>query len=229
MNIFAVDSSSSAASAAILRDGVVVAESYCDVGLTHSETLMPLCDETFRRAGLTPRDMDYFAVSSGPGSFTGLRIGAGVLKGMAFAVSKPCVAVPTLEALAYGALGCERTIAAVCDARRGRVYAALFSQDGERVGRLCADEAMSIEQLGERIAGKRVLFIGDAAGLCYNELRDKADCLVAAVNVRLVRASDVALAALSHIDAGDICTANELAPDYLAPSQAERNYKEKHQ
>ncbi|MEG2259910.1 MAG: tRNA (adenosine(37)-N6)-threonylcarbamoyltransferase complex dimerization subunit type 1 TsaB, partial [Oscillospiraceae bacterium] len=110
MIIFAVDSSSCAGSAAVYKDGTILAESFANVGLTHSETLMVLCDEVFRRSGIGPCDVDYFAVTSGPGSFTGLRIGMGTVKGMAFATRKPCVAVPTPEALACGLAPCDRLI-----------------------------------------------------------------------------------------------------------------------
>ena len=115
MIIFSLDSSSKSASAAVVRDGVILSESFANIGLTHSETLLELCDEALRRASVTPREVDFFAVTSGPGSFTGLRIGMGLIKGMAFATKKPCVGVPTFEALAFGVLGTKRTVVATCD------------------------------------------------------------------------------------------------------------------
>lgn len=226
MTIFAADSSSAACSAAILRDGRIVAESYSNVGLTHSETFMVVCDEVFGRAGLEPSDMDYFAITSGPGSFTGLRIGMGAIKGMAFAAAKPCVAVPTLEALAWGCLGGDRTVVATCDARQRRVFAAAFSVRDE-VRELAPVRALPIVELGEIHKNDRVLFVGDAALLCYTELKNKLDCRAAMPANQYVRAANVAVAASYKVERGLICSAGELAPDYAQPSQAERNRRER--
>ncbi len=226
MTIFAADSSSAACSAAILRDGVVLAESYANVGLTHSETFMVVCDEVFRRAALRPADMDYFSITCGPGSFTGLRIGMGAVKGMAFAVSKPCVAVPTLEALAWGCAGNARDVVATCDARQRRVFAAVYGVAGA-VRELSPARVLPVDGLEALCAGKPVLFAGDAARLCYDALKGRMDCAVAPPAQQYVRASNVAAAALARIERGLFCDAAGLAPDYLQPSQAERNRKER--
>ncbi len=226
MTVFAVDASSVSASATVIADGELRAESFANVGLTHSETLLPICDEAFKRAGVTPADIDYFAVTSGPGSFTGLRIGMGVVKGFAFAVNKPCVAVPTFEALAYGMLGAERTVVTVSDARRSRVYCASFSCEKE-VHRINEDAILTLDELGESLSGKKVVFVGDAAEICYNYLAKKLDCAHLCVSQRLLRASSVAAAALVHIDAGDTVSANELKPSYVQLSSAEINLQRK--
>lgn len=224
--IFAAEAATCAAGAAIVRDGRLLAESYADIGLTHSQTLMELCDEVFTRAGLTPNEVDYFAVSNGPGSFTGLRIALGTIKGMAFASGKPCVAVPTLEAVSFGARPCERVVVPVLDARRGRVYCAAFEIITEP-RRLFDDAVMTYAELGAALEGKRVFFIGDAAEICYNELKSALDCSCAPPERAMPRASWTAYAAAERIARGQICSAGELAASYLQPSQAERVLRER--
>ena len=226
MTVFAVDSSSKAASAALLCDGVLRAESYADVGLTHSETLLELCDEVFRRAKLTPADVDLFAVTAGPGSFTGLRIGMGIIKGMAFAADKPCVAVPTLEAVAFGMCPTDRVVVPVCDARRGRVYCGAFRCDGEPE-RLFDDCVLTYAELGEKLAGQRVLFAGDAAQACCRELGGVLDGAVPSPARALPRAGCAAVAAVRLAGRGAAVGAGALKPSYLQISQAERTQKEK--
>lgn len=228
MILFALDSATGAAGAAVWQDGRILAESYADIGLTHSQTLMPLCDEVFRRTGLTPADVDCFAVTDGPGSFTGLRIGIGTIKGMAFAADKPCVPVSTLEALAWNVCGSTRTAVALCDARRGRVYHAAFAVEQE-VRRLCEDTVVDIAQLPELYRQTPVLLIGDAARLCYNEVHETMDCALPAPGNLMPRAASVAAAAALRARRGDTVLAGELAPRYIQIPQAERERKEREQ
>ena len=220
--IFACESSARAASAAVLRDGALLCEYYADVGLTHSQTLMELCDEAFRRASLDPADADVFAASSGPGSFTGLRIGLGIIKGLAFAALKPCAGVPALEALAYGARPTDRVAVPVLDARRGRVYAARFEMSEGAPRRLSEDGIFELSELADMLAGERVFFIGDAAEICYNKLKNAVDCVCSPPERSLPRASWTALAAARMEAEGRLCTASGLCASYLQPSQAER-------
>ncbi len=220
MMLFACDSSGRAASAAIYRDGEPVCERFLDAGLTHSETLLPLCDEVFKESGLLPVNMDYFAVTTGPGSFTGLRIGVGTVKGMAFAADKSCVAVPTLEAYGYSHPEFNGTIVPVCDARRGRVYCAAFDTLNGNVKRVIADCAVPVEGLSALLAGKNnILFVGDAARLCYNTFENKG---YADFDETLMNASWVVAAALIKVKQGKVVSADALRPDYLQLSQAER-------
>lgn len=222
MIIFSLDSSSKSASAAVVRDGVILSESFANIGLTHSETLLELCDEALRRASVTPREVDFFAVTSGPGSFTGLRIGMGLIKGMAFATKKPCVGVPTFEALAFGVLGTKRTVVATCDARRGRVYCAAFSAE-KKVERIFDDCVLSLDELCEKLQGKQVVFVGDAAEICYNHMNDKIDCARVSGGSVMVRAGNVGLSAIGYIQTGATVDAAELKPSYVQLTQAEQN------
>ena len=126
MTFFGLDTAGRTVSAALLQDGQLVCESFLNTGLTHSETLMGLVDGAFRSAGLGPADVDVWGVCSGPGSFTGLRIGLAAVKGMAFPTGALCAPVSTLEALAQGCPGGEGTVLTALDARRGQVYWAAF-------------------------------------------------------------------------------------------------------
>jgi tRNA threonylcarbamoyladenosine biosynthesis protein TsaB len=227
MIIFGVDSATRAGSAAVWQDGRLLAESYADVGLTHSETLMVLCDEVFRRAKLSPDEVDYYAVTSGPGSFTGLRIGMGTVKGLALATGKKCVAVSTLETLAWNVAPSDRTVVSVLDARRNRVYHAAFQVAEGFVNRQCEDGVVQVEALMAVHAGQRVVFIGDAAQMCYNTLRDSLDCVLPPIGNRLPRAAALCAAARHKIEQGAVLTAGQLKPDYIQIPQAERELKQR--
>ena len=225
MNIFALDSSGSAASAAVLRDGRVIAESFCDVGLTHSVTLLEICDQVFKRASLSPADIDLYALSEGPGSFTGLRIGASLLKGFAMPSDIPCAGVSTLEAISHGISSPGAVIVPVCDARRDRVYCAAF-RDEER---LLDDRTEEISALPSVLASlvTSFVFTGDAAEKTVSLLGDALDCTAAPQHLRMCRASAVGAVAFRMYAEGSIIKAAELAPKYHQLSQAERERNRK--
>ena len=129
MLILAMESTAKAASVALVRDGVLVAQSTQCSGLTHSRTLLPMAEQALRQSGLTLRDMDAVAVARGPGSFTGIRIGVSAAKGLCWGADKPAVGVSTLEAMAWNAVDCARPGSLICcamDARRSQIYNALF-------------------------------------------------------------------------------------------------------
>ena len=146
---------SSAVSAAVcLTDGQkLVAASFQNCGLTHSRTLLPMAEQLLDNVGLTPRELDGFAVAAGPGSFTGIRIGVATVKGLSFGTDKPCVGVSTLEAMAYNLIGMTGTVSCVMDARAGQVYNARFRLNGTGAPeRLTPGRALTIAALGEEIA-----------------------------------------------------------------------------
>ena len=170
MLILGIDSSASAASAALVENGRLLGESYVNTKQTHSQTLLPMVETLLRSLQRSCKDLDALAVSHGPGSFTGVRIGVSCVKGMAFPNSTPCVGISTLEAIAYGGLAWEGAVlCAVMDARCGQVYNALFRANQGRLQRITEDRALSIEQLGEECRGfqEPVLLLGDGAELCY--------------------------------------------------------------
>ena len=222
MKIFAVDSSAKVAAAAVCTQEKILAQTVLDTGLTHSQTLMPLCADLLKNAGIALADLDAFAVAAGPGSFTGLRIGLAAVKGMAYALNKPCYPVSTLEALAYNLTGFAGVACPVMDARRNQVYNALFTLSPEGVVRLCDDRAISIAALAEELAeiSQTVWLCGDGAQLCYDTMPNRpSNVLLAPIALRLQKASGVAAAAFR---VGQAVSARELVPSYLRLPQAER-------
>lgn len=225
MKILAVDSSAVSAGCAVLEDGKIIAESFVKVGLTHSETLLPMVSNTLANAKISSEDIDCYAVSAGPGSFTGIRIGVAAIKGMAFTRNIPCIGVSTLEAIAWNGLGFEGVICAAMDARRNQVYNALFLFEENKLVRLCDDRAISINELTDELThdNGQIYLAGDGAELCYNAMRDKLpDIKLTPENLRYQRGFGVAMAAQRIYSAEGVKSPEELIPVYLRPSQAER-------
>ena len=222
MKILAVDTSAVCASVAVTEDGKILSESSINTGLTHSRTLMPMIDSVLRNGEIAMDSIDVFACSVGPGSFTGIRIGVAAIKGLCDALSKKCVPVSTLEALAYNLLGRSCTAVSVMDARCNQVYCAIFNVQGETVTRLTDDMALKIDDLGEMLKSyENIIFVGDGAKLCHKALGyDKAPA-----NCEYQHGSSVCFAAMNHID--EALESKELLPVYLRLPQAERELKAK--
>ncbi len=229
MKILAVDSSAKSGSVAILEDGKNIAEFYINAKLTHSQTLMPMIEWALKSTNLKTQDIDCFAVSVGPGSFTGLRIGISCVKGLAFAENKPCVAVSTLEGLSRN-ISQPSVICSVMDARCSQVYTAQFEFDGENYTRLTPDEAISVSELKEKLKKieKNIILVGDGAQMCYNVLKDTCKNLtISSENVRFQRAFGVAQVAFDEVHRGNTISSDSLVPIYLRLPQAERELLKK--
>lgn len=231
MKILALESSAVACSACLTEDDFLIAQSYENSGMTHSVTLLPMAEELLKRANLSEKDIDVFAVAAGPGSFTGVRIGVSTCKGLAWALDKPCAKVSTLEAMAWGTVALPGILCPVMDARREQVYNALFSFDGERLTQLTPDRAISLEELElELRKGGRYILVGDGAQLCYDRLSGSGlELVLTPPNLRYQSAWGVARAALELAKRGELVSAGELAPEYHRLSQAERERLEKEQ
>lgn len=233
MTILAIDSSAVTAGCAVVNDERLLASGFVNIGLTHSQTLMDLIARTLSNSGLTLGDIDCVAVSNGPGSFTGVRIGVAAAKGIAFTENMQCAAVSTLEAIAYGAEGLEGYCCAVMDARREQVYNAIFRM-GEVVERVTEDRAVSIEQLGkelEQLEGT-VWLCGDGARLCFEKMSTVPGLCgkvrLAPEQLRYQNGCGVARAAQAAIAQG-LCDGASLSPVYLRLPQAERELRAKKQ
>ena len=222
MRILALESSAKAASAAISENGRLVCQYWQASGLTHSRTLLYMAESMLKNLEFTMDGIDAIAVANGPGSFTGIRIGAAAAKGLAWGAGKPVIGVSTLEAMSYHLSDREGVvICPVMDARRDQVYNAKFIARGGELERLCPDRAISIEQLvSEAEADEKTYFlVGDGAEMCYNILSERiADVRLAPETLRLQSAYGVAMAA-KH---GTAVSPDELSPNYLRLSQAER-------
>lgn len=223
MMLLSVDSSATPASVCLFEDGKVIADYYLNNGLTHSQTLMAMTESVLKISGKSTKEIDVYAVNSGPGSFTGVRIGVSAVKGMAYALEKPCVAISTLESMAYLFRGCHAIICACMDARRQQVYNALFRVDGNKVERLCEDRAIAVKELLEDLPseGQEIILVGDGAAL-VDQQTDNPSVRLAPVHLRYQRASSVAMAAVEKYNRGEAVSPAALMPRYLRLSQAER-------
>ena len=223
MLILALESSAKAASAALCRDGVLIAQSQQCSGLTHSCTLLPMAEQMLKNTDTKLAEVDAIAVARGPGSFTGVRIGVSTAKGLAWGAQKPAIGVSTLEAMAYHGLaaGEGALVCAAMDARRSQIYNALFEIWGGKPVRLCEDRAISLAELGEELGKmqKSAFLVGDGAQLCYNTCLDMGiPAVLAPGNLVSQSAWGVAMAAFGQTPV----PAEELLPVYLRLSQAER-------
>lgn len=230
MNILALETSAKAASVALCRDEFLVAESYQNSGLTHSRTLMPLCEDLLKNCGTSLSEVDLIAVANGPGSFTGVRIGIATAKGLAWPEEKPCLGVSTLEAMAWNLCGVEGVVCCAMDARRKQVYNALFRMTPRGPERLTEDRAIALEELFTDPRLENALAVGDGAELCLNAARERGQTLrLAPPNLRFQHAYGVARCALERWRAGARGGGAELAANYLRLSQAERERLEREQ
>ncbi len=233
MLILALDSTALAASVALCENEKLLAEFTIHTGHTHSETLLPMVEATLGVTGHTVNDVDLFACTAGPGSFTGVRIGAATLKGLAFGRGKPCIGVSTLESLARNALPSEGVICPAMNARREQVYNALFRSNGETLERLCEDRPIAIADLGREFAelapDAPIYLTGDGAELVYQALSASLGQCLRMLPERLLHQSGyiTAQVALQLYRDGVRTTDAELSPVYLRPSQAERMRAEK--
>ena len=225
MRILALETSAKAVSAAITEDGRVLASGYQDTGLTHSRTLMPIVEHLFQNSGLSPESVDAIAVAVGPGSFTGIRIGVSAAKGLAFALDKPAVGVSTLAAMARNAAFAGGLIVCAMDARRQQVYNALFAAEDGVLTRLTPDRAVSLADLAEELRGdpRPKTVVGDGAAMCADFLEAAGvPCRLAPPHLVMQNAMSVALEAEALAAQGGLVSAQDLAPVYLRPPQAER-------
>lgn len=238
MKILAVDTSGASASCAVTQDGRVLAETTLNSGRTHASHLVPMIDGLLGLLGLKPADMDAFAVSVGPGSFTGLRIGAVTMKSMAYASNRPLAGISTLEAMAFCMPPSAGIVCPLLDARNRQVYAALYRVEGGAPVLSGEESGLPVEALAEamKTVGEPVLLTGDAADLWRDFLADATGLPVRAASgsFHLTRAAAVGLLAEARIasaqsaaDAGEpealaALSAFAVNPQYLRKSQAER-------
>lgn len=231
MRILAVESSAAPASCCVWEDGKIVAKAGQHGALTHSQTLLPLCEQVLAGAKLTVRDLDAIAVAAGPGSFTGVRIGVAAVKGLAFADAIPCIPVSTLGAMARltEGLPMSGTVCAVMDARCGQVYTARFALQDGVLTRLTADEALSLSDLAAQLseADTPIVLVGDGAALCHTALQNEVrDLHLLPSTYRYQDAVGVAAEAAS-LGMTAAIPPEQLLPHYLRLPQAERELRAK--
>lgn len=231
MKILAIDSSSLVVAVAVVDDEKVLAEYIVNYKKTHSQTLLPMLGEISKMIDLDLNEIDAIAVSGGPGSFTGLRIGSATAKGLGLALKKPLIHIPTLEAMAYNFYDTEKLICPIMDARRGQVYAGIYTFVDNEFKTVMDQTPMMMEELMAKIneLNKEVIFLGDGVPIFKEYIDENATVHVeyAPAHLSRQRASSVGALGLKYYAAGKIETADAHEPDYLRLSQAERELKEK--
>lgn len=247
MKILGLDSSGLVASVAVVENDCLLAEYTVNYKKTHSQTLLPMLDELRRMTELDLETIDAIAVASGPGSFTGLRIGSATAKGLGLALERPLVEVPTLEGLAYNLLGTDRAVCPLMDARRNQVYTGVYeflaeSAEGKEngilqetfrmqsiLGQCAVDISVILEKLNE--IGRPVIFLGDGVPVYREKIEEGMKvpyCFASSLHNRQ-RASAVAALGAVYFAQGKTVTAAEHQPEYLRKSQAEREAAEREQ
>ena len=231
MKILALESSGLVAGIAVAEDDSLLGEYTINYKKTHSQTLLPMLDEVAKMIELDLNTVDAIAVSAGPGSFTGLRIGSATAKGLGLALDKPLLHVPTVDALACNLWGCESLICPLMDARRNQTYTGIYSFDNGELQVIREQCAVGISDIIGQISeiGQPVVFLGDGVPVfsSYIEENCKAPYLFAPAHMNKQRAGSVAWLGMQYAKAGKLETAAEHRPDYLRMSQAERERKER--
>lgn len=236
MKILAVDSSGNTASVAVYIDGVITALNSVNNNKTHSQTLLPMIEHAMKQAGIDVLELNAVAAAEGPGSFTGLRIGASTVKGLSFAAGVPVVPVSTLAALAYNFAGMGGIICPVMDARRGQVYSAAYSFSGDCgdiINEIYGPRALALDEvlvtLCDNHPDDRVIFLGDGVLVHENRIREvmKYRAYIALSHQRFQSAASVAMLAAQMYESGKYVDGADFEPIYLRLSQAERERMEK--
>ncbi|MBQ9116890.1 MAG: tRNA (adenosine(37)-N6)-threonylcarbamoyltransferase complex dimerization subunit type 1 TsaB [Clostridia bacterium] len=240
MKILAIDTTAKTAAIAVTDGKRLLASVTLNTPSTHSVTVLPMVEKLLSEAGMTVSDVDLFACSAGPGSFTGVRIGVSLLKGLAFGTDKPCVGVSSLYALAHNATLADGIICPVMDARRNQLYNALFRCEFGRLTRLTEDRLITADELKKELMriDLPVRFVGDGCAIAERQIISASDTYgrlsVVPELYRWQNGYSVAMAALEkyqlaldeNADMREF-TASSLSPVYLRASQAEREREEK--
>jgi len=231
MNILGIDSSGLVASVALQSDDKLVGEYTIHNKKTHSQTLLPMIHDMLEMADVSVKELDAIAIASGPGSFTGLRIGAATAKGLGGALSIPLIAVPTLEGLAYNLAGAEALVCPIMDARRQQTYTGLYDFTDGRMNTILPQCVVMIEEIVDQIneLGRRVIFLGDGVDVFRDYINEhvKVDYDFAPAMCNKQRASAVACLGQVLYEQGRVENAADHKPEYLRLSQAERERQEK--
>jgi len=228
LKVLAIETSTMAGSVALVDGDELVSEYLLNIDITHSERLLLAIDCVTQDSKISIDKVDGFAVSVGPGSFTGLRIGVSTIKGLAYAANKPVVGISTLDALAENISFTDYLTCPILDARKKQVYTALYNRDAKnRLIKLTPDLVIDPRELLKKIQEK-VVFLGDAIKVYHTlikeVLRDMA--FFAPLNLRLPRAANIAKLSLDQFKKNNTLDLNTFTPFYVRPSDAEEKFKE---
>lgn len=231
MKILALDSSGLVASVAVVEDDNLLGEYTINYKKTHSQTLLPMLDAMGKMLELDLSTIDAVAVAAGPGSFTGLRIGAATAKGIGLALDKPMIPVSTVDALAWNLWGSGGLVCPLMDARRGQVYTGLYAFEDGEMKILHPADAIAVEQIVEECngSGKNITFLGDGVAVYRSRIEEQIQVphFYAPAHLNKQRAGAVAALGSIKYKKGETVSAEELVPVYLRLSQAERERAER--
>ena len=231
MKLLVLESSGLVASVALMEENSMICEFTMNHKKTHSQTLLPMVDEMMKITGFNKKELDAVAISKGPGSFTGLRIGSATAKGLAQALNIPVVSISSLEGLAANLYGTSDLICPIMDARRSQVYAGIFQYEGERLETRMEDDAIAVADLIEILnqKGEPVILLGDGVPV-YGKLLEeglKVPYRFAPAHMNRQRAGAVGVLAVQYYKEGKEEYSRDHKPEYLRKSQAERELLEK--
>ena len=234
MKILALDSSGLVASAALVEDDNLIAEYTIQYKKTHSQTLLPMLEEIRDMVELDLNTVDAIAVAAGPGSFTGLRIGSATAKGLAFALNKPIVPVPTVDGLAWQMYGTDALVCPIMDARRSQVYTGiyefLYKEDKYDMNVIVEQYATAFDEVAERLneLERKVVFLGDGVPVFRERMAEvmRVPYSLAPANRNRQSAACIAVLGSQYYALGRVESGARHAPVYLRPSQAERERAE---
>lgn len=228
MNILAIDTSTAVLSVAIVSDDKVLAEYSINNLKMHSQKIMLVIDEVLKCCNMGIEDIDCYAVATGPGSFTGLRIGICTIKGFAYATEKPVVGIPTLDGLAANVLTLNNLICSIIDARNDQVYTAVYRYDEEKQIPVCITDymAIAVDELLDILEkmGQSITVVGEASNLYGNRFLERlgSRCIIAPPHLNLCKASSISRLASLKAKSGNVQQSTDLLPFYIRQSQAER-------
>lgn len=233
MNLLAIDASGIAGSVAYIKDGKLAGEYYICDKLTHSQTIMPMLEDMKALLNINLEEVDAVAVTSGPGSFTGLRIGVTTAKALALALEVPIIGVPTLDTIAHAMVYTDYLICPIMDARRNQVYTALYKWETDTLKRLTEHMAVDIEEYITKLSdrGEKIIFLGDGVSVYENIIKEKLGemAVFAPSFCNLQHASVLADVATRLYKEGKAEDPALFVPIYLRKSQAEREKEEREQ
>ena len=229
MKLLAIDTTANTASVAVLEDVRMLALLTVNAKNTHSEILLPLIKSALDSLALSVADMDIFACAEGPGSFTGVRIGAATIKGLAFDTGKPCIGVSTLEALAENMVGFDGIVCAAMNARRNQVYTATFRVRNGACERLTEDACKMVDEVAKELEAyaEPLYFVGDGAEIAKGACGERENLADTPELLLYQNAYSVGVCAYRRQIAGEMGTDLALVPKYLRKPQAEREREER--
>ncbi len=231
MKVLAVDSSGLVASVALVSDKELVAEYTVNYKKTHSQTLLPMLDEISKMASIDLKDVDAIAISKGPGSFTGLRIGSATVKGLGLVLGTPIIPVPTVDGLAYNLYKAKGIICPLMDARRNQVYTGLYKWEEDEFVVVSPQKVVGIDLIAKEIneLKEEVIFLGDGVSVFEEELKEliQVPYSFAPPHVSKQRAGAIGALGIELFKQGIMTDPDDFSPTYLRKSQAERELMEK--